>query len=72
MKREDLDTLQRLIEEAQFLQEAEILLDRISVLVKLAHAPELVKATQDLWWATYQARLARADELCQRKEALLD
>lgn len=72
MKREDLDTLQRLIEEAQFLQEAEILLDRLSVLLKLAHDPELVKDAQDLWWGVYQAKLRRNNELSKRKEALID
>lgn len=72
MKREDLDTLQRLIEEAQFLQEAEILLDRLSVLLKLGHDPELVKDAQSLWWGVYQAKLRRNNELAKRKEALID
>lgn len=72
MKREDLDDLERLIEEALFLQEAEILLDRVSTLVKLANDPELVKDVSDLWWATYQAKLRRTHHLSKRKEALLD
>ena len=72
VKREDLDTLQRLIEEAQFLQEAEILLDRLSVLLKLGHDPELVKDAQSLWWGVYQAKLRRNNELAKRKEALID
>lgn len=72
MKREDLDDLERLIEEALFLQEAEILLERVSTLVKLANDPELVKDVQDLWWATYQAKLRRTRHLSKRKEDLLD
>ena len=72
MKREDLDDLQRLIEEEAFLQEAENQLDRVFTLLKVANEPELVKTTQGFWWAVYQARLRRFHELAARKEAILD
>lgn len=72
MKKEELDTLELLIEERAFLQEAEILLDRVLTLVRLAREPELEKTSQDFWWAVYRTKLRRNDELVARKEALRD
>lgn len=67
---DDFDSLEHLIEESQAILDAELLLDRVSTLLEYAHEPTLRKSAQDLAWRVYEARLRRAEELCERKKAL--
>lgn len=70
IRKKALDELMKLVEDKTVLLEAELLLERAMVLLRVAEEEKLCKELSDFHWKVYQARLLRNRALFAKKEAI--